>query len=172
MSNGKNAMSAVVSTFEVISVPNQTTSSGVIATFGIVCVITTSGNSALSSTRDCVTRNAHSIAATTASANPRRISCSVTHACSMRLPSASPATSDDSTSVGAGTSTMGTSKARTTTCQTTSTTTRTPPLSTNPGTWRRARSGAWSGSGRASVVAVDPVMGPPFGAPGGRCSRS
>lgn len=116
---GKNAISATVSTFELIPMPNQTISSGAMATLGMVWVRMSSGKSTRSTVRNWVMSTAETSAEPTAMPNPIRISFMVTIEWLTRLPSRKPSTRETATAEGAGTRMLEMSNISTTTCQTT-----------------------------------------------------
>jgi hypothetical protein len=119
MRTGKKAMSAVVKIFNSMPNPNHTRNSGASATLGTVCRTTMIGRNAFSARRDELMTTATTMPATTAIANPRRISWRVTHVCSHRGPSVNPVHSASATLVGAGSTMLEMSKTRTHTSQTT-----------------------------------------------------
>src|SRR5882757_982663 len=168
ISIGKNATSAVVMTFEVIPVPNQISRIGAMATLGTDWVSTISGMSAFSARRDWVSSSAEQSPATEASPKPARISWRLTHAWRGNSPFASPATSARATSVGAGTSTIGTPSSRTASCQHSRPARITPLARAQSGSWTRPplaigrlvpEGGADAGDELAERRRVDPLQG-------------
>jgi len=76
---GKNATSTTIAIFGSNPNPNQASSSGAMATFGIVCEPTISGYSARSSAREYVMQIASGMPISTLMTNPTTISKIVTH---------------------------------------------------------------------------------------------